>query len=74
VTGTDWASDGYHFSAEDILRKPEKYLSLCSILEADEFPYRKSCIKLILCVRKYLEALKIKQDKTDNSFFDLLKL
>ena len=59
---------------EDLLQKADQFPALLSILNSDDFPNKKICEALIPKVRKYLEALKAKRAKTDDSFFGLLKL
>jgi len=74
VINGHWATEGYYISVEDLLPKADQFPALLSVLNSDEFPNKKICEALMPHVRKYLEALKAKQARTDNSFFGLLKL
>lgn len=74
VCSGHWATEGYYISVEDLLQKADQFPALLSIINSDEFPNKKLCEELMPHVRRYLEALKGKRARTDDSFFGLLKL
>ena len=73
-SGNHWSTDGYYFNVGDIRNKAEKYPILFSWIESEHFPYKIKSKTLIIEVQKYLDNLKRKQEKTDNSYFGLLSL
>jgi len=73
VISGHWSTEGYYISVEDLRHKADQFPAFLSILISDDFSNKKICETLIPRVRKYLEALKAKRARTDNSFFGLLK-